>query len=160
MAIRGYEHVRRRSGRHGVYETYIDIGRLGMTSLRGVEKCFKVLSRVIDAMERYCEYLKTTPGKWPAGAQLQVSRYSLGGHLASVFAELHPEAVQSTVVFNGPGRGKLGSASIRRMSDPARQPWGEPSIYKDDRYTWATRPPHRDMPCVTQGRASPRRSSW
>jgi serine/threonine protein kinase len=50
-AIRKYKNVKRRSGKQGAYEVFIDIDDLS-PNLLAVEKCNKVLSRVIDALER------------------------------------------------------------------------------------------------------------
>lgn len=58
------------------------------------------------AMERY--YLElTTSGTLPTGATLNVTGYSLGGHLATVFTELHASQVAQTTVFNASGRGRM-----------------------------------------------------
>lgn len=58
------------------------------------------------AMERY--YLElTTTGKLPDGARLNVTGFSLGGHLATVFTELHASEVAHTYVFNAAGRGRI-----------------------------------------------------
>lgn len=58
------------------------------------------------AMERY--YLElTTSGTLPTGATLNVTGYSLGGHLATVFTELHASQVAQTTVFNASGRGRI-----------------------------------------------------
>lgn len=40
-----------------------------------------------------------------ADEQFQVTGYSLGGHLATAFAEIYPESVLEAVNFNGPTRG-------------------------------------------------------
>ncbi len=62
------------------------------------------------AMERY--YLElTTSGKLPAGATLNVTGFSLGGHLATVFTELHASQVAQTTVFNASGRGRIDGYS-------------------------------------------------
>ena len=62
------------------------------------------------AMERY--YLElTTSGKLPTGATLNVTGYSLGGHLATVFTELHASQVMQTTVFNASGRGRIDGFS-------------------------------------------------
>jgi hypothetical protein len=57
------------------------------------------------AMERYYQSIKGT--LLPVGATLNVSGYSLGGHLATVFTELHQAEVNQTYVFNGAGRGRI-----------------------------------------------------
>lgn len=62
------------------------------------------------AMERY--YLElTTSGKLPVGGTLNVTGFSLGGHLATVFTELHASQVAQTTVFNASGRGRIDGFS-------------------------------------------------
>ncbi len=63
----------------------------------------------IDAMERYYAWLKAQPGMLGNG-KLYVTGYSLGGHLAVAFAELHPDEVEHVFIFNSPGRGDIGTA--------------------------------------------------
>lgn len=63
----------------------------------------------IDAMERYYAWLKAQPGMLGNGT-LYVTGYSLGGHLAVAFAELHPDEVEHVYIFNSPGRGSIGKA--------------------------------------------------
>jgi len=58
----------------------------------------------VDALERFYDWLRNT-GMLPSNAILNVTGYSLGGHLATVFTELHASAVNQTVTFNGAGRG-------------------------------------------------------
>lgn len=58
------------------------------------------------AMERYYETLQDNQ-KIPVGAKINVTGYSLGGHLATVFTEIHPLDVAGTYLFNAPGRGAL-----------------------------------------------------
>ncbi|MGH7217384.1 MAG: calcium-binding protein, partial [Nitrospiraceae bacterium] len=41
---------------------------------------------------------------------LNVTGYSLGGHLATVFTEMHAAEIQHTYTFNGPGRGTFNVA--------------------------------------------------
>jgi Ca2+-binding RTX toxin-like protein len=62
----------------------------------------------LDALEQYYQWLKDND-YLPVGAALNVTGYSLGGHLATVFTEIHHndqdiEFVE-TVTFNGAGRG-------------------------------------------------------
>ncbi|HJU06723.1 MAG TPA: calcium-binding protein, partial [Nitrospiraceae bacterium] len=107
------------------------------------------------SMERYYQELKTS-GKLSVGATLNVTGYSLGGHLATVFTELHEADITHTYTFNGAGRGtiveqgQIGQPevqSIRRiLQDMDAQiqtfdPNGElfrsgaaGNIYQDDRY--------------------------
>jgi Ca2+-binding RTX toxin-like protein len=70
----------------------------------------------IDAMEQYYQQIKNDPLKLPPGATLNVTGYSLGGHLATVFTELHASEVNQTYVFNNAGRGILTiGASIAQL---------------------------------------------
>ncbi len=50
-ALREYQGVRRRSGRQGPYEVYVDINNISL-DLDGVERCAEVLTRMIDVIER------------------------------------------------------------------------------------------------------------
>jgi len=63
----------------------------------------------IKSMEEYYANLKDS-GKLPAGATLNVTGYSLGGHLATVFTELHADEINQTITFNGAGRGALATS--------------------------------------------------
>lgn len=56
------------------------------------------------AMEHYFEEVKAI---LPPGARINVTGYSLGGHLATVFTELHDAQVIATYTFNGAGRGNI-----------------------------------------------------
>ncbi|HET8730835.1 MAG TPA: calcium-binding protein, partial [Moraxellaceae bacterium] len=63
----------------------------------------------LDALEKYYQWLKDN-ALLPSGAVLNVTGYSLGGHLATVFTEIHQNddylgAFGNTVTFNGAGRG-------------------------------------------------------
>ncbi|MEO6110715.1 MAG: calcium-binding protein [Nitrospiraceae bacterium] len=74
------------------------------------------------AMEEYFARLKqgiTSDGTFDAGLhaffgnpthQFNVTGYSLGGHLATVFTELHESEVRQTYLFNASGRGSLPGA--------------------------------------------------
>ncbi|MFO0730963.1 MAG: hypothetical protein U0231_00905 [Nitrospiraceae bacterium] len=70
------------------------------------------------SMERYYRELKADPNKLPPGAVLNVTGYSLGGHLATIFTELHYDdpavAFGHTYIFNGAGRGGItgGTAGL------------------------------------------------
>ena len=61
------------------------------------------------SMERYDRELKADPARLPAGSVLNVTGYSSGGHLATVFTELHAQDLNihfgQTVTFNAAGRG-------------------------------------------------------
>jgi hypothetical protein len=111
------------------------------------------------SMEKYYQALKADPTKLPAGAVLNVTGYSLGGHLATVFTELHDADVTHTYTFNGAGRGTIVEPgqvgqpevqSIRRMLQDLDtriqtfDPNGDlfrsgaaGNLYQDDRYQTA-----------------------
>ena len=81
----------------------------------------------LAAMEDY--YQSTVKNLLPPGAVLNVTGYSLGAHLATVFTELHgletntPFSFGHTYTFNGPGRGTFNvalpseSAEAQRMRE-------------------------------------------
>lgn len=64
----------------------------------------------LAAMEKYCSDLKAS-STLPTGAVLNVTGHSLGGHLATVFTELHANDSDiqfgQTVTFNGVGQGHI-----------------------------------------------------
>jgi trimeric autotransporter adhesin len=64
----------------------------------------------IDTMERYYAWLRGS-GLIPAGQKINVTGYSLGGHLGTVFTELHAPDILQTVTFNGAGRGTWNQAA-------------------------------------------------
>jgi len=77
----------------------------------------------LDALEYYYAWLKG-PGGLPADATLNVSGYSLGGQLATVFTEIHRTEMNGgeTVTFNGAGRGSIGAGgSLQQMLALYRQ---------------------------------------
>ena len=118
----------------------------------------------ISAMESYYAWLKDS-GQIPSGAKLNVTGYSLGGHLATVFTELHAAEIAETVTFNSAGRGtwnrNVGDLSaivefyksvlanpnyateqsftkqLALQSLVANTPISATSIYDDNRYKWA-----------------------
>lgn len=63
----------------------------------------------LAALEEYYAYLRSS-GTLPPGAILDVTGYSLGGHLAAVFTEAHFE-VRQAYTFNAPGRGSFTASS-------------------------------------------------
>ena len=63
------------------------------------------------SMERYYRELKADPTKLPPGAVLNVTGYSLGGHLATVFTQLHANEISATYTFNGAGRGGINGGT-------------------------------------------------
>ena len=56
-------------------------------------------------MERYWRELTAVGGKLAPDAKINVTGYSLSGHLATVFTEMHSDRVLQTYTFNGAGRG-------------------------------------------------------
>ena len=62
------------------------------------------------SMEKYYQKLKAD-GWLPQGATLNVTGYSLGGHLAMVFTELHAAEIQRTYTFNGAGYGEIAGGT-------------------------------------------------
>jgi Ca2+-binding RTX toxin-like protein len=53
--------------------------------------------------------------------QLNVTGYSLGGHLATVFTELYADRVAQTYTFNGAGRGEFGSVQLNGEAQEAER---------------------------------------
>jgi hypothetical protein len=66
----------------------------------------------LNALEKYYAWLKET-GKLPPNAQLSVTGFSLGGHLATVFTEMHKDDANlvQAVTFNGAGRGTWNTSA-------------------------------------------------
>ncbi len=62
------------------------------------------------SMERYYKELRTS-GRLPAESTLNVTGYSLGGHLATVFTLLHSNDINHTYIFNGAGIGQVGGVT-------------------------------------------------
>ncbi len=60
-------------------------------------------------MERYYAWLRSS-GLIPASQKINVTGYSLGGHLGTIFTELHAPDILQTVTFNGAGRGTWNQA--------------------------------------------------
>jgi len=69
------------------------------------------------SMERYWKQIQPT---LPAGAILNVTGYSLGGHLATVFTELHADRVNHTYTFNAAGRGAFANVLLSETQEIAR----------------------------------------
>lgn len=74
----------------------------------------------LASMEDYYEYLREEK-ILPEDAILNVTGYSLAGHLATVFTEIHPE-VNATYIFNGVGRGDFDrtAGDLKSMIDAYR----------------------------------------
>ena len=81
----------------------------------------------LASMERYYRFLRqggtdrdgVTKGPFLApGERVFVTGYSLGGHLATIFTELHAAEVHHTYLFNAAGRGRLEpGAPITEIGD-------------------------------------------
>lgn len=71
------------------------------------------------AMESYYQFLKESE-LLPTGAVLNVTGYSLGGHLATVFTELHTAEINHTYIFNGAGRGHITGGLPTESTEAAR----------------------------------------
>jgi len=91
------------------------------------------------ALERYYEWLKQGPSPLlPSGAVLNVAGYSLGGHLATVFTEVHridaDISFGETVTFNGAGRGlyNADAGSLKDMLDFYQAVFSEPRLASAD----------------------------
>ncbi|MEW6246284.1 MAG: hypothetical protein AB1555_06175, partial [Nitrospirota bacterium] len=68
------------------------------------------------SMERYYRDLKTS-GLLPQNAVLNVTGYSLGGHLATVFTELHEADVSHTYIFSEAGHGHVSGKRARHQPE-------------------------------------------
>lgn len=70
----------------------------------------------IADMEAWYARLKAS-NQLPAGATFSVTGYSLGGHLATVFNQLHQSEMNGgqVITFNGAGIGKIGSGTLAQM---------------------------------------------
>lgn len=81
----------------------------------------------LDALEYYYQWLKTS-GKLPANVDLNVTGYSLGGHLATVFTEIHRSDMKDgrTYAFNAPGRGEYSNGSLSQMLADFRRFMADP----------------------------------
>jgi VCBS repeat-containing protein len=64
------------------------------------------------AMQKYYQSLLAA-GTIPPDAKINVTGYSLGGHLATVFTEMNLTNVEQAYTFNSPGRG--GFADVERL---------------------------------------------
>ena len=65
----------------------------------------------ISDMEEWFSSLKTA-GLIPNGQKINVTGYSLGGHLATAFHILHSEQIEKTFTFNGAGVGSIGGDKV------------------------------------------------
>jgi Ca2+-binding RTX toxin-like protein len=70
----------------------------------------------IRDMITYYEELKSS-GDLPADAKLNITGYSLGGHLAQVFTRLYYDEVNHTYTFNGAGTGTIDNPGFDAGDD-------------------------------------------
>ena len=96
----------------------------------------------IVAMEDYYSWLKSE-NILPAGERLNVTGYSLGGHLATVFTELHVNDIEHTYNFNSAGRGRFDprGGSLSDLVSFFRAKLGDSvsagNVYSDAKYVAA-----------------------
>lgn len=110
------------------YRNQVDGGdweRDGLPGADGEIQGYGFAIAQIDAMEKYYAELKSS-GLLPAGAVLNVTGYSLSGHLATVFSELHQSEINQTYTFNAAGRGQI-TGSIAQMLDYYRAVLQDPT---------------------------------
>ncbi|MEO8164973.1 MAG: hypothetical protein ABI619_06205, partial [Betaproteobacteria bacterium] len=95
----------------------------------------------ILAMEDYYKWLTSGPDPLlPKNATLNVTGYSLGAHLATVFTELHADRINHTYTFNSVGRGQFdrSSGNLSDMVDFFRTQLAgavsQTNVYTDARY--------------------------
>lgn len=94
----------------------------------------------LDALEQYYQWLKDNSDSQgnallPAGVTLNVTGYSLGGQLATVFTEIHQSEMGAgqTVTFNGAGRGSFNSnaGSMKDMISYFHEVLNDPRLAPD-----------------------------
>ena len=81
----------------------------------------------IDSMERWWAQLTAPGGVLASVTRVNVVGYSLGGHLAQAFTELHPERVDHTYLFNSAGVGLQQRGTLENAIDYYRQVLADPS---------------------------------
>lgn len=98
----------------------------------------------IADMQAWYAKLKSDPALLGGGQAFSVTGYSLGGHLATVFNLLNPDAAQRVVTFNGAGVGRIRMAPCRVRSTSstncaaAPMRWQRSSPSRDWRTSTAT----------------------
>ena len=81
----------------------------------------------IDSMESWWAQLTAPGGPLADVAQVEVVGYSLGGHLAQAFTQLHPERVDHTYLFNSAGLGEQQRGTLANAVDYYRQVLSNPN---------------------------------
>lgn len=87
----------------------------------------------IAAMEEYYQSLRAPGGPLENIAQINVTGYSLGGHLGSVFTQMHGAEVNHAYLFNAAGHGTF-DASVGTLNDMVayfRAVLANPNAYPD-----------------------------
>ena len=82
-----------------------DWQRDGLPGADGEIKDYGFALAQLVSMERYWRELTAVGGKLAPDAKINVTGYSLSGHLATVFTEMHSDRILQTYTFNGAGRG-------------------------------------------------------
>lgn len=90
----------------------------------------------IRDMEAWFTELKADSSMLGAGQPFSVTGYSLGGHLATVFNELHPGLAQQVVTFNGAGVGGVAPNTnlvtlVARFTELAKNQDGNAFTFED-----------------------------
>lgn len=72
----------------------------------------------VAAADRWFREQTAPGGLLGEATRIDVSGYSLGGHIAMVITELHPDRVNHATMFNSPGRGRVETGySLRQLVD-------------------------------------------
>lgn len=87
------------------------------------------------AMEEYFQRVSTS-GVLAGVDRFNVTGYSLGGHLATLFTLLHPERVIGTTTFNAAGHGPIGGCCAARGSSE-RLPFGDATLKRGNASVFA-----------------------
>ncbi|MBS0169405.1 MAG: hypothetical protein JSR62_03555 [Nitrospira sp.] len=82
-----------------------DWQRDGLPGADGEIKDYGFALAQLVSLERYWRELTAAGGKVAPDAKINVTGYSLSGHLATVFTEMHSDRILQTYTFNGAGRG-------------------------------------------------------
>ncbi|MBC3909787.1 putative Ig domain-containing protein [Undibacterium umbellatum] len=89
--------------------------------------------QIVD-MEAYYAKLSQADGIL-FGKKINVTGYSLGGHLATVFTELHSDVIlddekkHATYLFNSPGRGKFESGNVKSIIEKFKEVLANPQKF-------------------------------
>jgi len=92
----------------------------------------------VAAADRWFQEQLSPSGALAGASRIDLSGYSLGGHLALVMTELHSDRITHTTMFNSPGRGRLApGVTLRQLIDAYHaifaDPDAEPPGFEIDR---------------------------